>query len=91
MKFLKQIEELMKKSTNIDELINALKQSEIPAFYMREAHDSIKKKLNISMNEKWHRFFIETDSTPINQWENLPYYSQIVISDKLDEIKIVEK
>lgn len=91
MKYLKQIEELMKSSKSIDELINAIKQSEIPAFYMRQADDSIKMKLDISIDEKWHRFFVETSSTPINRWENMPHYSQIVISDNLDEIKILKK
>ena len=91
MKHIHQIEELMKRSKSIDELTDAIKQAEIPAWYMCEADESFKREQGINVNEKWHRYSVETSSTPINQWENLPHYTNIVISDNLKEFRIVAK
>jgi hypothetical protein len=57
---------------------------------MIEADDSFKTAHGINANEKWHRFFVETDSTPINKWENLPHYTNLAISDNLQELRIIE-
>lgn len=32
-----------------------------------------------------------TVSTPINQWENLPHYTNLIIREDLTEIRIIEK
>ena len=90
MKYIDQIQMLMKRSAGIADLSDALRKADIPAWYMIEADDSFKTAHGIDVNEKWHRFFVETDSTPINEWENLPHYTNIVISDDLKELRIVE-
>lgn len=71
MNHIDQIQKLMKQSKSISEFTEALKNADIPAWYMIEAEESIKKEHGINVNEKWHRFFAETDSTPINQWEKI--------------------
>lgn len=81
----------MKQSGSIEELSEALKQAEIPAWYMIEADDAFKRDHGLSAEEKWHRFFIETDFAPINQWENMPLYTKIAVNEALTEIKIIEK
>jgi hypothetical protein len=91
MKHIDQIKELLKKFKSIDELSNAIKQADIPAWYMQEADESFKNEHGIKTNESWHRFFIETDSTPMNKLENLPHYTILLISANLNEIKVIEK
>ncbi|MHC4118422.1 MAG: hypothetical protein ACYSWO_13055 [Planctomycetota bacterium] len=81
----------MKQCESIAELSDALRQADIPAWYMIEADDSFKKDHGISTDEKWHRFFVETDSAPINRWENMPHYTKIAINEALTEIRITEK
>jgi hypothetical protein len=91
MKHIDQIKELLRKSESIDALSNAIKQVDIPAWYMKEADDAFKKEHGIDINEIWHRFFLETDSTPLNKLEKLPHYTMILVSDNLNEIKVIEK
>ena len=81
----------MKQSKSISEFTEALENADIPAWYMIEADESFKKDHGINVNEKWHRYFAETDSTPINQWENLPHYSYLLIRDDLAEMRIIDK
>ena len=90
MKHIDQIQTLMKQSGSIADLSDALQKADIPAWYMTEADDSFKTAHGIHISEKWHRFFVETDSTPINKWENLPHYTNIVISDNLKELRIIK-
>ena len=52
MKHIDQIHELMKQSGSITELLDALKQTDIPAWYMIEADDSFKKAHGINASEK---------------------------------------
>ena len=91
MKYIDQIQKLMKQSKSISELNDALRHADIPAWYMIEADESFKKEHGINVNEKWHRYFIETDSTPINQWENLTHYTVFITRDDLSEIRIIDK
>ena len=91
MKFIKQIEELLKQSESIDAFFNALKQANIPGWYMKTANDSFKKEHGIGINAIWHRFFIETGSNPVNKFENVPDYTILLVSDNLKEIKVIEK
>ena len=65
-------------------------KTEIPVFYMKEANDSFMKEHSIKSEKKWHRFFIETGSTPVNKWENISQFTIILISDDLQEMKIIE-
>ena len=67
MKHLAEIQELMRQSGSVEELSDALKQAEIPAWYMIEADDSFRKNHGLSTDERWYRYFVETDSAPINQ------------------------
>jgi hypothetical protein len=85
------IKDLMKQTETIAELIAAVRQTEIPAVYMREVDNLSKKQYSIDINKKWHRFFVETGLTPVNKWENLSHYSILLISDDLQEIKIIDK
>jgi hypothetical protein len=91
MKYIEQIKSLMKQSKSISEFTEALKNADIPAWGTTETDESFKKELGINVNEKWYRFFAETDSTPINQWENLPRYTVFIIRDDLAELKIIDK
>ena len=91
MKHIDTIKELMKQSASIKELIIAIRQSEIPAVYTRYADKALKKKHGIKQHEKWHRFFVETSLTPVNKWENLSNYSTVLISDDLQEMKVIDK
>ncbi len=91
MKHIDEIKLLMKQSSSIADLSDALKQADIPAWYMKEADDAFKKKHGIAMNEIWHRFFIETGSTPVNKYENVPNYTILLVSDNLKEIKVIVK
>ena len=91
MKHIEQIKSLMKQSKSISEFTDALTNADIPAWYMMEADESFKKEYDINVNEKWYRYFVETDSTPINQWENLPHYTNLIIRDDLTDIRIIEK
>ena len=81
----------MRQSKSISEFTDALKAADIPAWGTTEVDESFKKEHGINVNEKWHRFFVETDSTPINQWENLPHYTNIIIRDDLTDIRIIDK
>ena len=81
----------MKQSKSISEFTDALKNADIPAWGTIEADESFKKEHGINVNEKWYRHFFETDSTPINQWENLPHYTVFIIRDDLTEIRIIAK
>ena len=81
----------MKQSKSISEFIDALKNTDIPAWGSTEADESFKKEHGISVNEKWHIFFAETDSEPINKWENLPHYSYLLIREDLAEMRIINK
>jgi len=89
MKNIDQIRELMKQSKSIAELGDALKDADITAFYMGEAGDSLRTEHGIDPDEKWHRFGVETDLTPINEWENLPQYTIVVISDDLQQLRVI--
>lgn len=89
MKHIDQIRALMEQSESIAELGGALKEADIPAYYMAEADDSIKKEHGINLEEKWHRFGVETDLKPINKWENLPQYTIIAISDDLQQLRVI--
>ena len=91
MKHIDQIQKLMKQSKSIPEFTDALKNADIPAWGTIEVDESFKKEHGIDANEKWYRFFAETDSTPINQWENLPHYTVFIIRDDLSEMRIIEK
>ena len=91
MKHIDQIQKLMKQSKSISEFIDALKNADIPAWGSIEADESFKKEHGIDVNEKWYRFYAETGSTPINQWENLPHYSYLLIREDLTEIRIIDK
>jgi hypothetical protein len=79
----------MKQSKSISEFTDALKNADIPAWGTIEADKLFKKEHGINVNEKWYRIFAETGSTPINQWENLPHYTILVIRDDLAEMRII--
>lgn len=81
----------MKQSKSILEFTDALKNADIQAWGAIEAEETFKKKHDIDVNEKWYRFFAETDSTPVNQWENLPRYTVFIIRDDLSEMKIIDE
>ena len=91
MKHIDQIRKLMEQSKSISELTDAIKNADIPAWGGIEADESFKKEHGINVNEKWYRFFAETDLTPINQWENLPHYTVFIIRDDLTEMRIIDK
>ena len=91
MKHIDQIRKLMEQSKSIPEFTDALKKTDIPAWVPVEIDESPKKEHGININEKWHRFFAETDSTPVNQWENLPRYTVFIIRDDLAEMRIIDK
>ena len=91
MKHIDQIQKLMKQSKSISEFIGALKNADIPAWGTTEVDESFKKEHGINVNEKWYRFFAETDSTPINQWENLPHYTFFIVRDDHSEMRIIDK
>ena len=91
MKAIDKIKEIIKRSTNIEELIAAIKKEEISAIYMRLADEKIKKEQGINPDETWHRFFVEASATPVNKWENITNYSVVLISDDLKEMKVIEK
>ena len=90
MKNIDKIKELMKQSKNITELVDTLIKTDIPVCYMREANDSFKKDHGLEANEKWHRFFVETGSTPVNKWESISQFTIVLISDDLKEMKIID-
>ena len=81
----------MRQLKSISELNDSLRHADIPAWYMIEADESFKKEHGINVNEKWHRYFVETDSTPINKWENLPHYTVFIVRDDLTEMRIIDK
>ena len=85
------IKDLIKKAKSIEELIAAIRQAEIPAVYMSEVDNSFKKHYGVDKNKKWHRFFVETSLTPVNKWENISNYSMLLISDDMQETKLIEK
>jgi hypothetical protein len=91
MKHIEKIKSPMKQSMSIAEFTDALRNADIPAWGTIEVDKSFKKEHSINVNEKWYRFFAETDSTPINQWENLPHYTVFIIRDDLSEMRIIEK
>ena len=91
MKHIDQIQKLMKQSKSISEFTDALKKADIPAWSTIKVDESFKKEHGINVNEEWYRFFAETDSTPINKWENLPYYTVFIIRDDLSEMRIIDK
>jgi hypothetical protein len=88
---IEKIKELMKQAKSIEELIDTISKEEITAFYMRHADESLKKEQDINPAEIWHRFFVETSSTPVNKWENISNYTVVLISDDLRELKIIGK
>jgi len=90
MKRITQIRKLMEQSKSIPEFTEALKNADIPAWDSIEVDESFKKEQNINVNEKWYRFFAETDLTPINKWENLPHYTVFIIRDDLREMRIID-
>ena len=77
MKNIEILKELMKKSQNIENFINAISKQEFSAIYMRQADETLKKELGINPNEIWHRFFVETSVTPVNKWENVTNYTTV--------------
>ena len=81
----------MEQSKSIPEFTDALKKADIPAWGSVEIDESFKKEHSINVNEKWYKFFAETDLTPINKWENLPHYSYLLIRDDLAEMRIIDK
>jgi len=81
----------MRQSKSISEFTDTLKKADIPAWGSIEVDESFKKEHGINVDEKWHRFFAETDSTPINRWENLPHYTVFIIRDDLSEMGIIDK
>jgi hypothetical protein len=87
---IEKIKELMKQAKSIEELIDVISKEEITAFYMRQADDSLKKEQGVNTAEIWHRFFVETGSTPVNKWENISNYTVVLISDDLREIKVLK-
>ena len=91
MKHIDQIQKLMKQSKSISAFTDALKHADIPAWGTIEVDESFKKEHDINVNEKWYRYFVETDSVPINQWENLPHYTVFIIRDDLAEMRIIDK
>ena len=91
MRHIEQIKSLMRQSKSIPEFTDALKNADIPAWGAIEADESFKKEHGINVNEKWYRFFAETDSVPINKWENLPHYTVFIIRDDLAEMRIIDK
>jgi hypothetical protein len=91
MKHIDEIRKLMKQSRSISEFTDALKNADIPAWGTVEVDESFKIEHGIDVNEKWYRFFVETDSSPINKWENLPQYTILVIRDDLTEMRIIDK
>jgi len=90
MKNIDKIKELMKQSKTITEFVDTLIKTDIPVCYMRQANDSFIKEHGIQSDKKWHRFFVETGSTPVNKWENITQFTIILISDDLQEIKVIE-
>jgi hypothetical protein len=89
MKYIDKIKELMKQSKSIEDLADTLIKSDFSVCYMKEANDNLKKEHGIETNEKWHRFLVETGSTPVNKWENITQFTVILISDDLQEMKII--
>lgn len=81
----------MRQSKSISEFTEALKNAYIPAWGSVEVDESFKKEHGINVSEKWHRFFAETDSEPINQWENLPHYTVFIVRDDLSEMRVIDK
>ena len=67
----------MKQSKSISDSSEDLGKADIPAWYMVEVDVSFKRSHGINENEKWHGFFVDTDSTPINQWDNLSQYTYL--------------
>jgi len=90
MKNVDKIKEVMQKSKSINELVDTLMKTDFSVCYMKEADDNFKQEHDIESGEKWHRFFVETGSTPVNKWENISQFIVILISDDLQEIKIIE-
>ena len=90
MKNIDKIKELMKQSKSIEDLVDTLIKTDFSVCYMREANDNFKKEHGIISDKKWHRFFVETGSTPVNKWENISQFTVILISDDLQEMKIIE-
>ena len=80
----------MNQSKSITELVDILMKTDFSVCYMKEANDSFVKKHGIKSDKKWHRFFVETGSTPVNKWENITQFTIILISDDLQEMKIIE-
>jgi hypothetical protein len=52
MKHIEQIKSLMKQSKSVSELNDALREADIPAWYVTEADESFKKEIGIDVNEK---------------------------------------
>lgn len=90
MNNIDKIKELMKQSKSISELVDTLIKTDFSVCYMREANDNFKKDYGLETNKTWHRFFVETGSTPVNKWENISQFTIILISDDLQEMKIIE-
>ena len=90
MKHIDQIKKMMKQSKSISEFTDA-RNTDIPAWGTTEVDESFKKEHGINVSEKWHKFFAETDSEPINQWENLPHYTVFIVRDDLSEMRIIDK
>jgi hypothetical protein len=90
MNNIEKIKEIMKQSTSIDELIATIRKEEIPSVYMRQADETLKKEQGINPDEIWHRFFVETSLTPVNKWENITNYTTVLISNDLQEMKVIK-
>ena len=91
MEHIDKIKQLMTQCKSIDELIDSIGKNDISAVYMRLADEQLKNENNIDLNEKWHRFFVETDSTAVNKWENITNYTIVLISDDLRQMKIIKE
>ena len=87
---IEKIKDLMKQAKSIEELIDTISKEELTAFYMRHVDESLKKEQGINPAEIWHRFLVETGSTPVNKWENISNYTVVLISDDLREIKVLK-
>ena len=90
MKYIEQIRKLMTQCKSIEELVDAIIKEKIPAMYMRLANEETKKEQGKNQDEIWHRFLVETGTTPVNKWENIINYSVVLISDDLRKIKVLK-
>jgi hypothetical protein len=92
---LSEIRKLLRKAKSMDEFRALIARSDtqlrddVWIFYKCEADYDLKRRLGLSFQDKWHVFIVEAYREPINQWEKVSHLGQILISDDLEEIRVV--